>query len=314
MSGHKPQPTALHYDLAHRILQYARWSDLAVGAHLREAELADRFQVSRSPIRGALKLLGERNVVEHAPHHGVFLRIAGRDLNPDLIGEQSAPEQELYRRVVHDRLAGTLPDVLSAAELGRAYDVNRTRLTRLLNDMANEGLVERLPGQRWRFNPALTSEELYDSSYRFRLIVEPAAFLEPEFRVDESELAELVSVHERLIDGEVWNTSYSYLYQVDAAFHETVARWSRNAFLVQVIRSQNRLRRLTEYEYYADRERMLVSCREHAEILKAVGNARKERASELMRKHIDSSWRSRPSFPARDESDTIETGAAWTAK
>lgn len=313
MNGNKNQPTALHYDLAHRILQYARWSDLAVGTHLREAELAGRFQVSRSPIRGALKLLGERDVVEHAPHHGVFLLIAGRELNPDLIAEENAPEQELYRQVVRDRLAGTLPDVLSAAELGRVYAVNRTRLTRLLNDMANEGLVERLPGQRWRFNPALTSEELYDSSYRFRLIIEPAMFLEPGFSAGESELAELVSVHARLVDGEVWNTSYSYIFQVDAAFHETIARWSHNAFLVQAIRNQNRLRRLTEYEYYADRRRMLASCREHAAILKAVGGDRRERASELMRQHIDTSWQSRPPFPAkrgRKEKESAGTDAA----
>ena len=313
MNEQKNQPTALQYDLAHRILQYARWSDLAVGAHLREAELADRFQVSRSPIRGALKLLSERDVVQHAPHHGVFLRIAGRDLNPDLIGEQNAPEEELYRRVVHDRLAGTLPDVLSAAELGRMYAVNRNRLARLLNGMANEGLVERLPGQRWRFNPALTSEELYDSSYRFRLIIEPATLLEPEFSADRSELDELISVHGRLIEGEVWNTSYSYLYQVDATFHEMVARWSRNAFLVQAIRNQNRLRRLTEYEYYADRERMLESCREHAAILRAVDDGNREHASELMRQHIDASWRSRPSFPVKKESERwreARTGAA----
>ncbi len=300
MSGSKNEPTALHYDLAHRILRYALWSDLTVGTHLRETDLANRFQVSRSPIRGALKLLSERSIVEHAPHHGVFLRIAGRDLNPDLFGEHNAPEQELYRRVVRDRLAGALPDVLSAAKLGRMYTVNRSRLTRLLNNMANEGLVERLPGQRWRFNPALTSEELYDSSYRFRLIIEPAIFLEPEFEVEQSALAELISVHNRLLDGEVWTISYSYLYQVDAAFHETVAQWSQNAFIVQEIRRQNRLRRLTEYEYYADRERMLASCREHSAILKAVENGRMEQASQLMREHIDSSWQSRPSFPVKE--------------
>jgi len=285
-----------------------------VGTHLRESELADRFQVSRSPIRGALKLLGERKVVEHAPHHGVFLQIAGRDLNPDLIGREIAPDEDLYRRVVRDRLAGTLPDVLSAAELGRAYGVNRTRLTRLLSDMANEGLVERLPGQRWRFNPALTSEEMYDSSYRFRLIIEPAILLEPGFSADPSDLNELTSVHWRLIDGEVWNTSYSYLYQVDAAFHETIARWSHNAFLVQVVRNQNRLRRLTEYEYYADRERMLASCHEHAAILEAVAKDRNERASELMRQHIDASWRSRPPFPAREETGDGVTRTTRRAK
>lgn len=296
--GNDRQPTALHYDLAHRIVEHARWSDLGAGAHLRETELAGRFRVSRSPIRAALKLLAERDIVEYTRHHGVFLRIPGRDLDPDLIGDMTTPEQDLYRRMVHDRLAGTLPDILSVAELGRLYAVSRSRLTRLLGHMANEGLVERLPGHRWRFNPALTSEELYDSSYRFRLIIEPATFLEPGFLTEQSELEELNAAHARLIDGEVWQASYSYLYQVDAAFHETVGRWSHNAFLIQAIRHQNRLRRLTEYEYYADRERMLGSCHEHAAILDAVASGRMARASELMRHHINASWRSRPRFPA----------------
>lgn len=132
------------------------------------------------------------------------------------------------------------------------------------------------------------------------MIIEPAIFPEPRFSVNKRELGELVSVHERLIGGEVWTTSYSYLYQVDATFHETVGRWSHNAFLVQSIRNQNHLRRLTEYEYYADRDRMLESCREHAAILEAVGDGRRDWAPELMRKHIDASWRSRPSFPVKE--------------
>lgn len=291
------QPTALHYDLAHRILEYARWSNLDYGAHLREAELARRFKVSRSPVRAALKLLAERNIVEATRHHGVFLRLVGHQLDPDLIGDLTTPDQDLYRQVVHDRLDGTLPDAFSVAELGRFYTVSRNRLTRLLRHMANEGLVERLPGHCWSFNPALTSEELYDSSYRFRLIIEPATFLEPGFLTDQSALERLDAAHARLIDGEVWEASYSYLYQVDAAFHETIGRWSHNSFLIQAIRHQNRLRRLTEYEYYADRDRMLASCREHAAVLKAVDGGHVARASELMRHHINVSWRSRPLFP-----------------
>ena len=123
----------------------------------------------------------------------------------------------------------------------------------------------------------------------------------PGFSARATEVEELMSIHSRLIEGEVWSVSYSYLYQVDAAFHESVSRWSNNAFVSQTVRNQNRLRRLTEYEYYADRERMLASCREHAAILEAVGHGHRQLASDLMRRHIDASWHSRPSFPVREE-------------
>lgn len=299
-SGSRARFTPLHYDLAYRILQYARWSDLEAGSHLRELELANRFQVSRSPIRSALKLLEDRGAVEHAPHHGVFLRVAGRELNPDLVGESGTLDERLYRQVVRDRLSGAIPEVVSVADLGRIYAINRNRLTHLLNHMAGEGLIERMPGQWWRFNPALTSEELYDASYRFRLVVEPASFHEPGFQLDQAEFSELFSVNQRLMDGEVWTASYSDLYQVDATFHATLACWSGNTFLIQAVCHQNRLRRLTEYEYYGDRDRMLTSCREHEAILMAIGNDNREEAADLMRRHIQTSWDSRPPFPDQE--------------
>jgi len=298
VSSTNGQPTALHYDLARRIVEHARLSDLAAGSHLREAELARRFRVSRSPVRAALRLLASLHIVEHEPNQGVFLARDGRDLDPDLLDDPDVPDQELYRRIVHDRLSGTLPDTVSAAGMGERYDAGRSVLARLLNRMAVEGLIERLPGHRWRFSPALTSPEVYDASYRFRMIVEPAAFLEPSFLTDRAEFDELKAAHLRLVGGEVARVSYSYLYQLDAAFHEAVGRWSRNEFVLRAIQQHNRLRRLTEYEYYADRDRMLASCREHLAILEAVEAGQSVTAAELMRQHIDTSWRLMPRFPS----------------
>lgn len=46
---------------------------LPPGARLREAELAERFQISRTPVREALKRLESQGLVHHEPHHGAVV-------------------------------------------------------------------------------------------------------------------------------------------------------------------------------------------------------------------------------------------------
>ena len=58
------------YDL---LLEAIGEGRLPAGTRLREAELAARFQVSRTPVREALKRLEAQGLVAHAPHHGAVV-------------------------------------------------------------------------------------------------------------------------------------------------------------------------------------------------------------------------------------------------
>jgi len=46
---------------------------LPAGTRLREAELAERFGISRTPVREALKRLETQGLVLHEPHHGAVV-------------------------------------------------------------------------------------------------------------------------------------------------------------------------------------------------------------------------------------------------
>lgn len=46
---------------------------LRPGTRLREAELAERFEISRTPVREALKRLEAHGLVVHEPHHGAVV-------------------------------------------------------------------------------------------------------------------------------------------------------------------------------------------------------------------------------------------------
>jgi DNA-binding GntR family transcriptional regulator len=47
--------------------------DLKPGEHIIESEIADRLNVSRGPVRDAMKILKDENIVEIIPHRGTFV-------------------------------------------------------------------------------------------------------------------------------------------------------------------------------------------------------------------------------------------------
>jgi DNA-binding GntR family transcriptional regulator len=60
--------------MAKRLIQEAIWSGrLAPGAHLVETALADQFQISRGPLREALRSLAAEGLVEFHPGRGAFV-------------------------------------------------------------------------------------------------------------------------------------------------------------------------------------------------------------------------------------------------
>src|SRR5262245_864582 len=68
-----PSKGGLNAWLAARILEYVSDLRLEPGTHIPEQGLADRFQVSRTPIRLALGRLAKAGAVEHKPHRGFFV-------------------------------------------------------------------------------------------------------------------------------------------------------------------------------------------------------------------------------------------------
>ena len=90
-------------------------------------------------------------------------------------------DEEAYLAIAGDRLRDALPEKVTENALARRYNLTKRQLARVLLRGASEGWIERLPGHGWAFLPVLTSMQAYEDSYRFRLVIEPAAILEPGF-------------------------------------------------------------------------------------------------------------------------------------
>jgi DNA-binding GntR family transcriptional regulator len=81
--------------------------------------------------------------------------------------------------------------------------------------------------------------------------------------------------------------SSKQLFETDAAFHEMCAEFGGNAFFVQAIQHQNRLRRLLEFASYANSRRVQDWCREHLAIIEAIAARDLNQASAKMRLHLE---------------------------
>jgi DNA-binding GntR family transcriptional regulator len=168
------------------------------------------------------------------------------------------------------------------------YGISRMRLMKILMRMSQEGWVERRPGHGWSFLPVLDTVEALDKSYRFRILVEPAALLEPSYQVDPIVFARLREEHEALLAGPIDERMPFRMFETGVRFHEQIVSCSGNPYFLDAIRHMNRLRRLIEYRVPVDPIR-LDRYREHLEIIALLENGDQAAASALLRDHLDRS-------------------------
>lgn len=278
--------SGLPVQLAAQIAAHVRRKNLPPGAHLTEQVLANAFEVSRSPVRSALALLAAQGVLKHEPNRGYFLKTppaSRRNLPPAAWNEADSR----YLRIADDRLAGRVEGHVTEAALMRRYDVPRRELQRILHRMENEGWIERKPGHGWKFVEMPNTVEAHDQSYRFRMMIEPAALLEPGFRVNRAELDRLRRDQRMLLDAGVHKLSRSALFEMGSDFHETLMGFSGNRFIIDTIRRVNSMRRLLEYRAKYDRERFAQQCCEHLHLLDLLENGSREDAACYLRRHLD---------------------------
>ena len=279
-------PTPLQGRVARDIVALIRREERPVGHHLGEAHLAAAIGTSRSPVKAALAYLAELGVLTRDANRGFFLARDASALTE--VAEQfaSSPDEPLYLRIAADRLAGTLADEVSEADLMRRYGIARSTLRQILARIAREGWVEQRVGHGWCFLGMIDSPQAYDESFVFRQSLEVSGLLSSAFSPDER--AEAVRREQENIVNGGWSLmTAAELFDANSRFHESLAQWSGNRFIYQSIRRINQLRRLVEYNQAVHREPRRQQAREHLAILEAIRNNDQLSAATLMRLHLE---------------------------
>ncbi|CAB3675203.1 GntR family transcriptional regulator [Achromobacter pestifer] len=281
------RPTPLQVDLARHIAEDIVARRHRPGDHLSEEALAAAYEVSRTPVRGALRLLAAKGLITHRPNSGYT--VADNAATAPAIEGASPTQNELYRRLIDDRAQRSLPDTFTERDLRLRYDAPRSVLAKTLLQLSADGLIEKRKGHGWQFAPSLENAEALGESYRFRMAIECAGLLEPSFRVDKPALARMRAAHEALIQRDDADISATEFFGLNASFHELLARFSGNRYILQAVQQQNQLRRLEEHAAFYRDARFVNSSSEHLRIIEALEAGDQERAAQLMRHHLTTS-------------------------
>jgi DNA-binding GntR family transcriptional regulator len=148
-------PSRLQAHVANEVVELVRAKGMRIGDPLREEAFAAQLGVSRTSIRGALRILGAQGVLEARPRKGYVLR-----RNATKIIEEDLPtssDERLYFQIARDYLAKRLPESNTETELMRRYKASRHLVLAALALLSEEGIIHRGKGREWRFRDVLTS-------------------------------------------------------------------------------------------------------------------------------------------------------------
>lgn len=276
--------------IASQIVELIQTEGLETGSHLPAQMLADRLRVSRSPVNEALALLHEKGIVRRERNRGFFVAQAVTGSLADIVGQLGLPESDVvtstYFRIADDRLKGLLPDDFTELLIKNRYELTNAQLNAVLGRIAREGWAERKPGYGWQFSSMLTTPDSLLQSYRLRIALEPAALLEPGYRLDPKIIERCRAAEHHLLAGGIETDTADQIHDRGVRFHESLVEASGNSFFIDTIRRVNRVRRLLSYRSTQNRARYVEHCKQHLHILALLEQERNDEASEALREHL----------------------------
>lgn len=288
-----------HVELAQKILDFTIERGLPRGSRLTEQALASHCNVSRTPIRKALRLLAERQIVSSEPEGGYQLAIEPASF-AGFAGETLPLEAaELYNAILRDISAGRIGDSQTVASLQRRYGASRSAVQNALIRLSEENLAERAPGQQWLVKQFAISGEAIAKSYEFRLACEPLALTMPGFRRDAAALTSLRQSMEILRGMGEGAFDHRLFERTDHDFHMLIARSCGNPFMSEMLQTHHRRRKASQAPTHVNAFRLIQSNAEHLQILEQIERGQFDLAADLLRVHIQLSHVERPRIAGR---------------
>lgn len=280
--------SSLARSIATQIAHLITVGEIAQGSQLRTQPLADKFGVSRSPIREALQLLAKQGLLEQRENRGFFASEASASVIVEPVSDQPKPFEvdNDYQRLAEDWLVDRIPAEVTEGMLRDRYNVSKAQLSDMLLRAVREGWAERKQGYGWRFLPVAKTPEAFEQIYRLRMLIEPAAMLEPGFTLDRTIINEQRRIQNRMLEADIARLPAERLLHNGSLFHEELIRMSHNPFFHLSLVRVNQMRRLLEYRSRVDRSRLVQQCQEHLAILGLLERGEVVEASFAMRKHL----------------------------
>ena len=287
MIARRNQASRLQGDLARRILRHLQDQGAQPGTHLVELDLCRTFDVSRTPVRGALKLLAAEGVVTARPGRGYVLAELPPVGSDDEPPGEDAEDTRLFDAMAEARAQGVIPDQFTQQDVMRRFSVRLGSVLSVLRQLAELGVVERRPGNGWAFVP--DPARILSESYAFRRALEPQILLQPGFRLDRAWAEKAREEHLKL-RRKPWRAGEGVRFHaVNADFHEQLARSSGNRAMLRAVQRHNQLRQFLIGRWDYPMEQVHSAIDDHLEILAALEAGYADKAAALMLHHLTQS-------------------------
>jgi len=285
MAPRRPKSSRLQAALAYRILHWLKEQNAQPGHHQVELDLCKSFGVSRTPIRGALKLLAAEGAVSPRAGRGFVLAKTPAPTEYDEPLEQE--DRRLFDALARAKGAGKLGESFTQQEIARRFHAKLGTVMNVLRKMQELGLIERKSGHGWEF--AGDSARILNESYAFRRALEPQILLQPAFKLDRAWAERARSQHQKLRK-KVWRSGDGTgFHAVNADFHQELARCSGNRLMLKAIQNQNQLRQFLIGHWDYPMEQVHNAINDHLEILAALESGYADKAAALMLHHLTQS-------------------------
>lgn len=145
---HTGTSEAVYQKLKEQIL----YLELPPGSAISEIDTAATYEVSRTPVRDAFKMLESEGLLEIRPHIGTFVSLIDLNMISDILYMREVLEQAVFKdlttsydrsqefriRLILQKQRELLDSDMSAEELGRAFIINDNEFHNALYDMAGK--------------------------------------------------------------------------------------------------------------------------------------------------------------------------------
>lgn len=195
-------------------------------------------------------------------------------------------EESVYYKLEEEILSGALKkgDTLAEISLSRRLGVSRTPVRGAMHRLAEEGLIEITPN-KGAVVIGVNDEDLVNI-YKIRMRLEGLASREAAERIskeDKAHLSELVELSEFYLA----RNDLERLKELDSEFHNLIYRASGNRLLEKTLSELHRNIKTYRRLSLTVPERVILSVKEHREILSAILSGNKEEADRLTFLHIE---------------------------
>ena len=267
------------------------------GTRLTVAAVADRLALSRSPVKRALEILTEANLLTRDARSGYIVgntSLAEPDATnlftlplPDLAPTTGALARAGWERILEEVAEATAASIpfgiytISETGIGAHFGVSRTVTREVLSRLHERGVIGKDRASHWVAGP-LSAQMLVDE-HALRRLLEPAALAAaaPSIR------AELPAMQARLAKANA-NCPPKDIDLIEADLHDTCICHQPNRKLAAVLmhlRSGRRVNRLFATHVVQHNEAAMLT--EHRLVLDHLALGDGEGAAAALRHHLD---------------------------